>query len=64
MNDTVYDCDHAPIAIGDCVERNDVKYAVMGLSECCGDDIVILGEMVGGKLARPYCEIASWMRKV
>lgn len=52
------------ITKGDCVKCGDARYAVLGLSECCGSDIVVLGELVGAELAKPYCELASWVTKV
>ena len=66
MNDswTILDSQGSVLSVGDCVERVGQKYAVMGLMDICGEDIVVLGELVGGKLARPWAERADWLKKV
>ena len=61
---TILDSAGALLSVGDCVERAGQKYAVMGLMDICGEDIVVLGELVGGKLARPWAERADWLRKI
>lgn len=58
------DAEGAPLALGDCVERAGQKYAVVGLIDVCNEDIVVLGELVGGELARPWCERADWLKKI
>jgi len=52
------------LSVGDCVERKSNRYAVVGITNVANEDIVVLGELVGGRLAHPFCERADWLRKV
>lgn len=38
--------------------------AVVGMSECCNEDIVILGSVSNGDLVKPWCERADHVRVI
>jgi len=60
----VLDAEGKSLSVGDCVERKSNRYAVVGITNVANEDIVVLGELVGGRLAHPFCERADWLRKV
>lgn len=60
----VRDAEGNALAVGDCVERTGDRFAVMGLMKVFQEDVVVLGDIIGGELTTPYCERADWLRKV
>lgn len=38
--------------------------SVVGISECCGEDIIHVGNPTNNAPCEPWSEIASWVKKV
>lgn len=60
----VLDSEGKPLLSEDCVEHENDIYAVMGLMAVAGEDVVVLGDVMGGDLVYPFLVPASDCFKV